>query len=110
MLLRLVRLSPPSRTRLLQAAQREPSRRVLQRALRLTGVRHSALAADLRQRRGPARRRGRSSTTANQYVQAERGVAYSEDGDEVEFVEVFPPRSLEAYLEDIYRDPGEFIN
>lgn len=53
--------------------------------------------------------RSRAGKTANQYVQAERGVAYSEDGDEVDFVEIFAPRSLQAYLRDIYRDPGEFI-
>ena len=54
------------------------------------------------------RLRSRTGKTANQYVQAERGVAYSEDEGRVQFVEIFPPRSLEAYLKDIYRDPGPF--
>jgi hypothetical protein len=52
--------------------------------------------------------RSRTGKTANQYVQAERGLAYSEDGGTVQFVEIFPPRSREAYLTDIYQDPGPF--
>ena len=45
----------------------------------------------------------------NHHVHAEQGVAYSADGDEVAFVEVFRPRSLAEYERDIYRDPGLFI-
>jgi hypothetical protein len=54
------------------------------------------------------RLRSRTGKTANQYVQAERGVAYAEDGGTVQFVEIFPPRSHAAYLQDIYQDPGPF--
>jgi hypothetical protein len=38
-----------------------------------------------------------------------RGIAYSSKGDDVAFVEVFPPTSLDRYEREIYEDPGEFI-
>jgi hypothetical protein len=53
--------------------------------------------------------RSRAGKSSNQYVRADQGVAYSTDEDEVEFVEIFRPRSLDAYLREIYQDPGEFI-
>ena len=42
-------------------------------------------------------------------VYATKGVAYSTDGSELAFLEVFHPRSLEQYERDIYRDPGPFV-
>lgn len=37
-----------------------------------------------------------------------RGIAYSSKADDVAFVEVFPPTSLDRYESEIYEDPGEF--
>lgn len=37
-----------------------------------------------------------------------RGIAYSSKGNDVAFVEVFPPVSLEQYEREVYEDPGEF--
>ena len=53
--------------------------------------------------------RSRARKTANMHVRAEEGVAYSAEGDEVHFLEVFRPRSLGAYESEIYEDPGPFI-
>ena len=53
--------------------------------------------------------RSRAGKTANMHVRAEEGVAYSAEGDEVHFVEVFRPRSLQDYESEIYNDPGPFI-
>jgi hypothetical protein len=53
--------------------------------------------------------RSRAGKTFTHHVHADRGVAWSSDGDEVAFVEVFRPRSLAEYERDIYRDPGPFI-
>ena len=36
-------------------------------------------------------------------------MAFSADGDEVEFLEVFPPTTLERYESEIYREPGPFV-
>jgi hypothetical protein len=56
----------------------------------------------------PVLLRSRAGKEYVHYAHPEQGVAYSSDGDEVVFVEVFPPRSLGAYLAEIYRDPGLF--
>jgi hypothetical protein len=53
--------------------------------------------------------RSRAGKMFNHHVHAEQGVAYSADGDEVAFVEVFAPRPLADYERDIYRDPGPFV-
>ena len=53
--------------------------------------------------------RSRAGKTFTHHVHAEQGVAWSSDGDEVAFVEVFRPRSLAEYEREIYRDPGPFI-
>jgi hypothetical protein len=53
--------------------------------------------------------RSRQGKTANQYVYPQRGFAYSEDGGEIGFVEVFPPMTLDAYRAKIYAEPGAFI-
>jgi hypothetical protein len=56
-----------------------------------------------------ARLRSRAGKRFTDHVWADRGVAVSTDGNEIAFLEVFPPRSLERYEREIYEDPGEFI-
>ena len=51
----------------------------------------------------------RTGKTFNLHVHADQGVAYSADGDDVAFVEIFRPRSLAEYERDVYVDPGPFI-
>ena len=53
--------------------------------------------------------RSRAGKTAALEVWPEAGMAYSADGDTVHFVELFPPRSLAAYEQEIYQDPGPFV-
>jgi len=53
--------------------------------------------------------RSRAGKVFGHYVHADKGVAYSANEEEVAFIEVFPPRSHDAYLADIYREPGPFI-
>lgn len=55
------------------------------------------------------RLRSRSGKKANLWVHAEQGVAYSAQGDTLDFLEVFGPRSQAAYEAEIYADPGAFI-
>ncbi len=55
-----------------------------------------------------ARLRSRAGKAANQYVYADRGFAYSETDGAVDFVEIFPPMSLEQYRAKIYEEPGVF--
>lgn len=57
----------------------------------------------------PTHLRSRSGKKASHYVHPEQGIAYSSQKDKVLFVEVFQSRSLEAYLEQIYEEPGPFI-
>jgi hypothetical protein len=57
----------------------------------------------------PTRLRSRSGKKASHYVHPEQGIAYSSQKDKVLFVEVFQSRPLEAYLEQIYEEPGPFI-
>lgn len=56
----------------------------------------------------PAALRSRAGKEYVHYAHPEQGLAYSAEGDDVLFVEVFRPRSLEAYEAEIYRDPGPF--
>jgi hypothetical protein len=51
----------------------------------------------------------RAGKMFNHRVYVEAGIAISADGDEIAFVEVFPPCSLAEYEHDIYREPGPFI-
>lgn len=53
--------------------------------------------------------RSRAGKEYTHVVDADDGVAYSTDDDEVVILEVFPPRKFKQYEEDIYEDPGEFI-
>lgn len=53
--------------------------------------------------------RSRAGKEYTHIVDANDGVAYSTDDDEVVILEVFPPRPFKEYEEEIYEDPGEFI-
>mgnify|MGYP000101638347 CR=1 FL=1 len=53
--------------------------------------------------------RSRAGKEFTHYIYAGQGVAFSADGDELCFVEVFRGRALKAYLAEIYQDPGPFI-
>jgi len=52
--------------------------------------------------------RSRAGKEYTHYVFADQGVAYSSDGDDIQIIEVFPPRAHKAYLAEIYEDPGPF--
>jgi hypothetical protein len=43
------------------------------------------------------------------HVYPERGIAVSEEDDHVQFIEVFPPATLDRYVTEIYREPPRFI-
>ena len=51
----------------------------------------------------------RAGKMFNHRVWVEAGLALSVDGEEIAFVEVFHPCTLEEYKRDIYREPGPFI-
>jgi hypothetical protein len=53
--------------------------------------------------------RSRQGKTANMHVVADQGIAWSEKGGQVAFVEIFPATDLDTYQSTIYRDPGPFI-
>lgn len=53
--------------------------------------------------------RSRQGKTATLHVAADQGIAWSEKGGLVAFVEVFPTTDLDTYTSTIYRDPGPFI-
>ena len=66
--------------------------------------------AAIRQELGGAgvRLGSRAGKTANQYVYADKGFAYSETDGAVDFVEVFAPMSMDEYRAKIYEDVGPF--
>ena len=53
-----------------------------------------------------ASRAGKGSTI---YVYPEKGLAFSAKGQELEFLEVFPPTTLAKYKKDIDREPPDFV-
>lgn len=53
--------------------------------------------------------RSRAGKTANQLIFASRGLTASIAKDEVHFIEIYPPCTLETYLEQIYNEPSPFI-
>ena len=57
----------------------------------------------------PTLLRSRAGKEYVHYAHPEQGIAYSSEGDQVRFDEIFRPRSLDAYEAEIYRDPGPFI-
>ena len=52
--------------------------------------------------------RSRQDKSAGLHVVAEQGVAWSESGGEVGFLEVFPPTDLDTYRAQVYREPPAF--
>lgn len=50
----------------------------------------------------------RAGKRSRQHVYADQGIAYSSDGDTVEFLEVFAPTTLEEYRERFYQAPRRF--
>ncbi|MFO1207116.1 MAG: hypothetical protein U1E63_15575 [Burkholderiales bacterium] len=67
-------------------------------------------AADVAKRLGEpaARLRSRASKTFTHSVYPAAGLAFSAHGQDIAYVEVFPPRTLQDYLDRIYVDPGAF--
>lgn len=57
----------------------------------------------------PIALRSRAGKQATLWVHAAEGVAYSEQGGSIDFLEVFLPRSQAAYEAEIYREPAAFI-
>lgn len=55
------------------------------------------------------RLRSRAGKRANLWVHASQGVAYSAQGEELHFLEVFRPRTQQQYEDEIYREPPAFI-
>ena len=53
--------------------------------------------------------RSRAGKTANMWVYAPQGVAYSSQGETVHFLEVFHPCSHGEYEARIYREPPDFV-
>lgn len=53
--------------------------------------------------------RSRAGKTSNQLIYASYGLTASINGDEVDFIELYAPCSVDEYLETIYREPGLFI-
>lgn len=51
----------------------------------------------------------RAGRQRKQYVYPDRGVAYAADDDEVAFIEVFAPTTLEGYRSELYMAPKKFI-
>ncbi len=53
--------------------------------------------------------RSRAGKPSNQLIFAKLGFTVSLKGDNVDFIEIYPPCSLEDYLDNVYREPGLFI-
>lgn len=51
----------------------------------------------------------RAGKLSSVYVFPEQGVAFSANGESVEFVEIFAPATLKDYQDRFYRKPGPFI-
>ena len=58
---------------------------------------------------GAVRLRSCAGKLANLWVHAGQGVAYSAQGQSLDFLEVFRPRTQAAYEAEIYREPSPFI-
>lgn len=53
--------------------------------------------------------RSRAGKTSNQLIFAAKGFTVSLTKDEVHFIEIYPPCSLDHYLEHIYQEVAPFI-
>lgn len=52
--------------------------------------------------------RSRAGKRCRQHVYAERGIAYSACDDAINFLEIFPPTTLEEYRNTLYQEPSKF--
>lgn len=52
--------------------------------------------------------RSRQCKRCNLHVYPNRGIAFSSDGDDIGFLEIFQPMTLEEYKQTIYREPPNF--
>jgi len=52
---------------------------------------------------------GAASAGSELHVYPDQGLALSHDGPKLEMVEAFPPTTLGAYREQLYRDPPRFV-
>jgi hypothetical protein len=59
--------------------------------------------------RGGERLRSSAGKRATVHVQADRGLAVTEEDGEVRYVEVFPPTTFDDYRERIYKPPLKFV-
>jgi hypothetical protein len=75
------------------------------------GLPHRANHQALARRAGTGVRtlRSRQGRTAQTYVAAEAGLAWSALGGDIGWIELFPPMSFDAYRETIYKEPPTFI-
>jgi hypothetical protein len=53
--------------------------------------------------------RSRAGKTSNQLIFAAHGITVSITKDEVHFIEIYLPCTVDDYLENVYREPGKFI-
>lgn len=53
--------------------------------------------------------RSRAGKTSNQMIFASHGITASLANDDVDFIEIYPPCSLNDYVENIYREVRPFI-
>ncbi len=73
----------------------------------LQGVTSSALRAEMEG--DPIRLRSRAAKRAQLLVYASQGIAFSSQGEELDFLEVFSPCTQAEYEAWYYRPPGAFI-
>jgi hypothetical protein len=52
--------------------------------------------------------RSRAGKLARHLAYPEQGIAFSFEGDEILFIELFAPMARAEYINDIYQDPGDF--
>jgi hypothetical protein len=53
--------------------------------------------------------RSRAGKTSNQLIFASQGITASLKDTSVDFIEIYPPCSLQDYLDNVYSEPGLFI-
>jgi hypothetical protein len=53
--------------------------------------------------------RSRAGKTSNQLIFAGKGITASINKGVVDFIEIYPPCTLQDYLENIYHEPQRFI-
>jgi hypothetical protein len=53
--------------------------------------------------------RSRAGKTSRQLIFASQGITASLTNNSVDFIEIYPPCSLQGYLDTVYKEPGLFI-